>query len=66
VLSGKIVDAITKAPLEASTIYAESLKDSSLVSYTVSDQKGMFELEGETSLKEVNVFSPTMAINHIG
>tara|TARA_R110000868_G_scaffold222048_1_gene473887 strand:+ start:6148 stop:8910 length:2763 start_codon:yes stop_codon:yes gene_type:complete len=56
VLTGKIVDAITKAPLEASTIYAESLKDSSLVSYTVSDQKGMFELEGQTSLKEVNVF----------
>ena len=56
VLSGKIVDAITQAPLEASTIYAESVKDSTLVSYTVSDQKGAFELEGDTSLKEVNVF----------
>lgn len=56
VLSGKIVDAITQAPLEASTIYAESIKDSTLVSYTVSDQKGVFELEGDTSLKEVNVF----------
>lgn len=56
VLSGKIVDAITQAPLEASTIYAESVKDSTLVSYTVSDQKGVFELEGDTSLKEVNVF----------
>ena len=56
VLSGKIVDAITQAPLEASTIYAESVKDSALVSYTVSDQKGVFELEGDTSLKEVNVF----------
>tara|TARA_R100001369_G_scaffold82082_2_gene113608 strand:- start:2757 stop:5522 length:2766 start_codon:yes stop_codon:yes gene_type:complete len=56
VLSGKIVDAITQAPLEASTIYVESVKDSALVSYTVSDQKGVFELEGDTSLKEVNVF----------
>ena len=56
VLSGKIVDAMTQAPLEASTIYAESVKDSALVSYTVSDQKGVFELEGDTSLKEVNVF----------
>ncbi|MCK0148018.1 outer membrane beta-barrel protein [Arenibacter sp. F26102] len=56
VLSGKIVDAITQTPLEASTIYAESVKDSALVSYTVSDQKGVFELEGDTSLKEVNVF----------
>tara|TARA_R110000765_G_scaffold214304_1_gene319380 strand:- start:363 stop:3125 length:2763 start_codon:yes stop_codon:yes gene_type:complete len=56
VLSGTIVDAMTKAPLEASTVYAESIKDSTLVSYTVSDQKGVFELEGDTSLKEVNVF----------
>jgi hypothetical protein len=56
VLSGKVVDAITKAPLEASTIYAESIRDSSLVSYTVSDQKGMFLLEGNTNLKEVNVY----------
>ena len=51
-----MVDAVTKAPLEASTIYAESLRDSSLVSYTVSDQKGMFLLEGNTNLKEVNVY----------
>jgi len=54
-LSGKIIDATTKEPLEASTIYAESLKDSTLVSYTISDQKGAFELEGDTSLKAVNV-----------
>lgn len=55
-LSGKVVDAITNTPLEASTIYLESVKDSALISYTISDQKGNFELEGKTHHKEVKLF----------
>lgn len=55
-LSGKVVDAITNVPLEASTIYAESVNDSTLISYTISDQSGGFELEGKTHHKEVKLF----------
>ncbi|WP_150451771.1 outer membrane beta-barrel protein [Arenibacter lacus] len=55
-LSGKVVDALTNTPLEASTIYAESVRDSSLITYTISNQKGEFRLEGNTPLKEVKLF----------
>lgn len=56
IISGTVVDAISKTPLEASTIYAESIRDSVLISYTISDQKGKFELEGKTNLKEVKMY----------
>ncbi|HLT51642.1 MAG TPA: outer membrane beta-barrel protein [Arenibacter sp.] len=56
VISGTLIDEDSKAPLEASTIYAESIKDSVLISYTISDQNGKFELEGKTNLKEVKMY----------
>lgn len=55
-ISGTLVDEATKMPLEASTIYAESIKDSVLISYTITDQHGKFELEGKTQLKEVKMY----------
>ncbi|SHI95971.1 CarboxypepD_reg-like domain-containing protein [Arenibacter nanhaiticus] len=55
-IRGKVVDALSKLPLEASTIYAESIKDSSLVSYTITNEKGVFDLEGKTKLSELKVF----------
>lgn len=55
-IKGKVTDAISQSPLEAATIYMESIQDSTLISYTISDQKGLFELEGRTGLKEVNLF----------
>jgi len=55
-ITGKVVDAFSKAPLEAATIYAESPKDSSLVAYSISNQEGYFELEDKTTLKELNLF----------
>jgi len=35
--------------VEAATVYVERVKDSSLVTYTISDQNGKFKLEGKTS-----------------
>lgn len=55
-IKGKVVDAISKEPLEVATIYAESVKDSSLIAYTISNETGFFELEGKTKLKSINVF----------
>lgn len=56
IIKGKVVDLETKAPLEATTIYAESIQDSTLITYSITDQKGVFELEGKTKLKEFNLF----------
>ena len=55
-IKGKVVDAISKSPLEAATVYMESIKDSSLITYSITDQKGNFLLDGKTNLKLVNVF----------
>ncbi|HDZ14801.1 hypothetical protein LCGC14_0559660 [marine sediment metagenome] len=60
-VSGTVVDALTKKPLEATTIYAESPRDSSLVTYTISDGDGFFELEERSNLKALNLF-----ISYIG
>lgn len=56
VIMGKVVDSIFKFPLESATIHAETVKDSALVTYTVTDQEGFFELIGNTKHKEVDVF----------
>nr|WP_299387897.1 outer membrane beta-barrel protein [Allomuricauda sp.] len=55
-IKGKLLDATTKSPLEGATIHAESVQDSVLITYAVSNAKGHFNLEGKTRQKEVNVF----------
>ncbi|MDB2606872.1 TonB-dependent receptor [Zobellia sp.] len=55
-ITGKVVDATSQRPLEATTIYAESPRDSTLVLYTISDELGIFELEDQSNLKEVNLY----------
>ncbi|MGB5819307.1 MAG: outer membrane beta-barrel protein [Saonia sp.] len=55
-ITGKVMDSETKQPLEAATIYVETLRDSTLLSYTVSDREGQFELELNTKYTKVNFF----------
>tara|TARA_R110002049_G_scaffold286063_2_gene467654 strand:+ start:5892 stop:8696 length:2805 start_codon:yes stop_codon:yes gene_type:complete len=55
-INGKVVDSLSKEPLEATTVYAESIKDSTLIAYTISNETGFFELDGRTNLKEANLF----------
>lgn len=55
-VKGKIIDNTTKTPLESATVYLESIKDTTLITYTISDKNGAFELATRTKLKEVNLF----------
>ncbi|MEM6685779.1 MAG: outer membrane beta-barrel protein, partial [Bacteroidota bacterium] len=55
-IKGTIVDKIDQSPLESATIYLQTLKDSTLITYTISDKKGNFELAGRTKQKEANLF----------
>ncbi|MBN2868486.1 MAG: hypothetical protein JXK08_07435, partial [Flavobacteriaceae bacterium] len=48
-ISGKIVAEEDNMPLEAATVYLERERDSSLVTYTISDKDGSFQLEDKTS-----------------
>lgn len=44
-LKGKIIDKNTSVPLESATIYLKSIKDSTVVDYTISDKNGNFEIK---------------------
>ncbi|BAV95161.1 outer membrane beta-barrel protein [Ichthyobacterium seriolicida] len=43
-IRGKILDSITKKPIEYSTVYMESAKDSTQIDYGISDENGFFSL----------------------
>ncbi len=43
-LKGKIIEDVSKLPLESATIYITSVKDSTIVDYTISDKNGNFSL----------------------
>ena len=55
-ITGKIQTEKDKSLLESATIHLEKVKDSSVVSYTISDDKGLFSLEGKTYEKELRLF----------
>ncbi len=44
-ITGKIVSKSDKTPIESATIHLERVKDSTVVSYTISDEKGKFDLD---------------------
>lgn len=47
-ISGKVTAEDTKEVLESATVYLERVKDSSLVTYTITDKDGKFFLEDKT------------------
>lgn len=55
-ISGTLISEAYKTPLEAATIYLERAKDSSLVTYTISDKNGTFSLEGKTTDSSLNLY----------
>lgn len=55
-IAGTILSASDQTPLESATIHLERVKDSSLVSYTISDKDGKFLLEEKTSAQSLNLF----------
>jgi len=54
-IQGKVIDS-EQTPLESATVYIEKVIDSTLVTYTISDVDGNFEVEGNTEASKVNVF----------
>ncbi|MCG2419731.1 outer membrane beta-barrel protein [Aequorivita sp. F47161] len=54
-VSGTLIDNETRDPLEAATVFMETVKDSTLITYTITDKNGKFALEGKTSEKNVRV-----------
>ncbi|MFB9054200.1 outer membrane beta-barrel protein [Formosa undariae] len=55
-ISGILTSEADNMPLEAATVYLQREKDSSLITYTISNNKGAFTLENKTSDKQVDLY----------
>ena len=55
-INGTVFAQDTKGPLESATVYLERPKDSSLVTYTISDRNGEFVLENSTYADALNLY----------
>jgi hypothetical protein len=55
-ITGTVQTDIEKEPLESATVYLERIKDSTLVSYTISDKNGKFSLEDKTGDESLKLF----------
>lgn len=60
-ISGVLISEDDKTPLESATVYLETLKDSTLVTYTISDKNGNFTLENRTNEDALN-----LTISYVG
>jgi hypothetical protein len=56
-ITGTLITQDSNSPIESATIYLERVKDSSVVTYTISDKDGNFKLEGRTFDKNLNLFA---------
>lgn len=60
-IKGTVKAEKEKTPLEAATIHLEKVKDSTVVTYTITNEKGSFFLEGKSFEKEL-----TLYVSYIG
>lgn len=54
-ITGTLVDDETEMPLESATVYLETVKDSTLITYSISGRQGNFTLEGNTGASKVRL-----------
>ncbi len=55
-ITGILVDSINRTPLEAATVVIETVRDSSLITYTITGRKGKFNLSGKTAENIANLY----------
>lgn len=60
-VSGKLIADEDESPLESATIYLQTLKDSTLITYTISDKNGDFVLENTAYEDSLN-----LTVSYIG
>ena len=44
-IKGKILDKSTQVPIEAATVFLTTVKDSTVIDYTISDKNGFFKMD---------------------
>ncbi|NVK53228.1 MAG: outer membrane beta-barrel protein [Flavobacteriaceae bacterium] len=55
-VKGVVFDKKEKTALNSATVYFQEIKDSTVVSYTTTDEKGAFSLEGKSKNKQILMF----------
>ncbi|WP_299227400.1 outer membrane beta-barrel protein [uncultured Psychroserpens sp.] len=55
-ITGVVVAKDNKEPLESATVYLERVKDSTLVTYTITDKNGAFQIDSETYEDKLNLY----------
>src|SRR5690606_28350048 len=53
---GKVVDGDENLPLESATVFLQRTKDSTMVTYTITDRGGNFTLENRTGESELDMY----------
>lgn len=56
-IKGVIKDSITNEKLQSATVFLESVKDSTLITYSITGAEGKFKLEGNTGYEKLNFFT---------
>ncbi|WP_431138004.1 hypothetical protein, partial [Psychroserpens mesophilus] len=56
-ITGTLIAEDSNLPIESATVYLERIKDSSIVSYTISDKHGFFKIEGRTFDERLNFYA---------
>ncbi|PKB15887.1 TonB-dependent receptor [Flavobacterium sp. 5] len=54
-LKGKVIDETTKSPIESATVYLSSIKDSTVIAYTITDKFGKFDFKTKKSNKPLHL-----------
>lgn len=54
-IQGRVIDSISKTPLGAATVHTETIADSTLIEYAITDMDGRFTMEGRTAHKRIRV-----------
>jgi len=56
-ITGTIADSLTQQKLLSATVFLESVKDSTLVTYSITDLDGKFSLTGNTNYELLNFYT---------
>ncbi|MGB1219657.1 MAG: carboxypeptidase-like regulatory domain-containing protein, partial [Flavobacteriales bacterium] len=64
-IEGEVYAEVDQKPLESATVYIENPKDSTLISYSITDENGQFSLQEYSSLKQVRLKVSFVGFNSI-
>lgn len=56
-IKGSVVDSVSRVKLQSATVFLESIKDSTLITYSITDANGVFILKGNTGQEQLNFFT---------